>query len=224
MHRRHAIYYAPPTGGALARLGASWLGRDAETGATPTQPDVEGIAALTAAPRRYGLHGTLKPPMRLAEGSTPDDLLAALAALAQTCAPVELGRLQLQRLGGFLALVPDPQPAALEALAARTVTELDPLRAPPPEAELARRRAAGLSRRQDALLLRWGYPHVMEEFRFHVTLTGQLPDAAASPLLHAAEAHFADALAEPQRLADLALFGEDADGVFHLLRRVPLTG
>ena len=33
---------------------------------------------------------------------------------------------------------------------------------PPSEAELARRRAAGLTPRQDELLMRWGYPYVLE--------------------------------------------------------------
>jgi len=226
MHQRHAIYYAPPAGSALARLGAAWLGRDAESGAILPQPVAGGLAleALTAAPRRYGLHGTLKPPMRLAQGCGPEDLAAALRSLAARLAPVDLGPLRLARIEGFLALVPDPQPAALEHLAAEVVAGLDHLRAPPDEGELARRRAAGLGPRQEALLARWGYPHVMEEFRFHVTLTERLAEEAAGPVTRAAAAHFAEALAEPQRLGDLAVFGEDAGGTFHLLTRVPLTG
>ena len=224
MHRRHAVYYAPPATGALARLGATWLGRDAETGARPAQPAIGNIAEVTSAPRRYGLHGTLKPPMRLADGCTADDLVAAVQALATTCAPVDLGQLRLKRLGGFLALVPEPQPAALEALAARTVRDLDHLRAAPHEAELARRRAAGLSPRQEGLLLRWGYPYLMEEFQFHVTLTGRLPADLSDTLMQAATDHFDEALSEPQCLADLAVFGEDDAGVFHLITRTPLTG
>lgn len=226
MHRRYAVYFAPPAGGALGRLGSVWLGRDAETGAQLLQPAAGGLALgpVTTAPRRYGLHATLKPPMRLVEGCSSDDLLAALRGLARGLAPVSLGRLRLVRLGGFLALVPEAQPAALEHLAADVVAGLDHLRAPPDEAELARRRAVGLSRRQEALLMRWGYPYVMEEFRFHVTLTDRLDDAIAGPVTRAAEAHFAEVLAEPQRLADLAVFAEDAGGVFHLVTRVPLTG
>ena len=33
----------------------------------------------------------------------------------------------------------------------------------------------GLSPRQDELLKRWGYPYVLEEWRFHLTLTGRMP-------------------------------------------------
>lgn len=226
MYRRFAIYHAPRTGSALARKGAVWLGRDAETGALLDQPPLAGfdLAALTAEARRYGLHGTLKPPMRLAPGLGLPDLRAGLADLASGLAPVDLGVLRLRRLGGFLALVPDPQPAALSRLAAQVVAGADRFRAAPDQDELTRRRAPGLSPAQEALLQRWGYPYVMEEFRFHLTLTGRLPDAVAAAVMAAARAHLDDALSERQWLSDLALFGEDAHGVFHLLERVPLTG
>ena len=36
---------------------------------------------------------------------------------------------------------------------------------------------SGLTDRQEALLTQWGYPYVMEEFRFHITLTGALDPA-----------------------------------------------
>ena len=42
--------------------------------------------------------------------------------------------------------------------------------------ELKKRRGAGLSSRQELMLTTWGYPYVMEEFRFHLTLTGRLSD------------------------------------------------
>ena len=101
---------------------------------------------------------------------------------------------------------------------------LDGYRAPATDSELARRRAAGLTPRQEALLERWGYPYVMEELRFHVTLTGPLEDGEIEPVTAAAEAHFAPALAQTHVMASLAVFGEDADGVFHLVRRLPLRG
>lgn len=230
MYRRYAVYQAPLPGSRLARLGAAWLGRDARTGAEVAQPDaVRGLWALTAAPRRYGLHATLKPPMRLAEGRCEDAFMAAVEDLAARCAPVDLGRMKLILLrqdsgDGFLALVPEDPPPALAALAAEVVRALDDFRAPADAAELARRRAAGLNPRQEALLERWGYPHVMEAFRFHITLSGPLDSASTPDVVAAAEAHFAPVLSEPQRIADLAVFGEGEDGAFHDLRRFVLTG
>ncbi|MFC7693522.1 hypothetical protein ACFQY5_32275 [Paeniroseomonas aquatica] len=61
---RLALYWAPGYDDPLHRLGSAWLGRDAESGAPMHQPVLPGldIAELTADPRGYGLHATLKPP------------------------------------------------------------------------------------------------------------------------------------------------------------------
>lgn len=232
MFSRYALYHAPATGSALARLGAAWLGRDAEGQAAapplaPVPPDLPGcrpMAALTASPRRYGLHATLKPPMRLADGQSEAALLDAVGRWAAARRPVDLGPLRIAGLGAFLAFVPVDQPRALTDLAADLVRDLDPFRAPPAEAELARRRAQGLTARQEELLSRWGYPYVMEEFGFHITLTDRLDQSEIAPVRAAAEAHFAEVGGRALRLTDIAVFGEDAAGMFHLIARVPLGG
>ena len=110
------------------------------------------------------------------------------------------------------------------ALAARVVQDLAPFRAPATEAELAKRRAARLTPAQDAHLVRWGYPYVLDQFRFHLTLSGKLdPDTAAQ-----AEAAVAPMLDEidlaPYQITGLTLLGEDADGMFHQIQRYTLTG
>jgi putative phosphonate metabolism protein len=228
MFTRYALYYAPAAGSDLARLGAAWLGRDAEAGPVPMAvadlPGCRAMADLTVSARRYGLHGTLKPPMRLAEWRSPDDLAEAAAAWAAARAPVDLGPLVLGRLGRFLALVPERQPQALVDFAADLVRDLDRFRAPPAPEELARRRQHGLTPRQEALLAAWGYPFVMEELRFHVTLTDALEPDEIDTVQAAAEAHFAPVLGRPETMAELALFAEDAGGLFHLVRRLPLQG
>jgi hypothetical protein len=132
------------------------------------------MAAVTAEPRTYGFHATLKPPMRLAPGATEDDLLAACEALARHREPLAAGRLRVALLGDFVALVPASPPPELGLLAAECVAALDPLRALLSPAERARRRPERLDPRGRALLERWGYPYVFEAFRFHMTLTGRL--------------------------------------------------
>ena len=112
----------------------------------------------------------------MAADTAENDLFRGLETFAATRAPVDIQGLTLADLGGFLALVPVAAGDALYALAGQCVSELDSFRAPPSESETARRRKAGLTERQDALLRRWGYPYVFEEFRFHLTLTGRLPD------------------------------------------------
>ena len=226
---RYALYWAPPAASALARFGARWLGRDAETGAAPTPDpawgDAAWLAAVTAEPRRYGLHATLKPPFRLADGRTNTELVEALVAFAAATAPVGGPPLALRRLGRFLALVPDGPAPAVQTLAARVVEAFDGFRAPPAADELVRRRRHRLTPAQDSNLERWGYPYVMDEFRFHVTVSG----SHDAPTLDRLEAVLAPLVAgfatTPLALAELALFEQpDAAAPFRLTRRFPLAG
>lgn len=223
--KRYAIYYAPSPG-ALAEFGAAWLGWNLETGTACQHPDMPGldVESLTRTPRKYGLHGTVKPPFFLAEGTDFKELSDATQALCADQPRVRLDGLALTRIGGFLALTPLGETAALGGLAAAVVAGLDRFRAPASEAELARRRQARLTDRQEALLTRWGYPYVMEEFRFHITLTGRVPKEEIQALTGRLEPVFTPLLPAPFVISDLCLVGEDGDGKFHLIRRLPLLG
>ncbi|WP_424973557.1 DUF1045 domain-containing protein [Dinoroseobacter sp. S124A] len=221
-YSRFAVYYIAPEG-PLASFGARWLGWDVITG-TPADPlDVAGRAEATETPRKYGFHGTLKPPFRLAEGLDLAALQTAMATLAARQGSARCDGLQLSRLGRFLALTPVGETGALAALAEACVTELDLFRAPPSAEELARRRGAGLSPAQEANLVEWGYPYVRDQFRFHMTLTGRLP----KPDLPSWEDTLRAALPPlpaPFVIDSLGLVGERADGRFELIQRYALTG
>lgn len=219
--KRFAIYYAPRDG-AFADAAARWLGWDLAQGCAMAQPNLPGLADLTADPRKYGFHGTIKPPFRLADGTSPDDLAEAVADLAQRLRPVQLPGLKVVLLEGFLALVPGHD-QALTKLAAKVVEGLEGFRAPLTPAEIAKRRPETLTLRQREFLAIYGYPYVMEEFQFHLTLSGRLGALDAPALQKAALAHFAGLIPEPFRLEDLCLCGEDAAGRFHLLNRYPLS-
>ncbi|MFE3835853.1 DUF1045 domain-containing protein [Pseudogemmobacter sonorensis] len=226
--KRFAVYYAPEKGAFEARASA-WLGWDTGAGRPLAQPDLglpggTGAAEITRDPGRYGFHGTIRAPFRLAEGSTPAALKAALEDLARRLPPVTLPGLRLVALDGFLALIPEGDPAALQALAARVVEETNPFRAALTADETARRRPERLTPRQRALLDLWGYPFVMEEFRFHLTLTDRLDPAQADEVARILAAHFAPVLPRPFTIDSLCLFGEAEDGRFHLLHRFSLHG
>ncbi|MEP7173693.1 MAG: DUF1045 domain-containing protein, partial [Aestuariivirga sp.] len=168
---RHAVYYAPPAGSTLHRLGSSWLGRDAVRGEEVSQPKIAGLAEATLEPARYGFHATLKAPFTLNSDMKRVELGDAVALLAVQMEMVTIPRLALRDIDGFLALVPDEPVPALSVLAEFCVCAVDAFRTPANEAELKRRRAANLTPRQEFLLMRWGYPYVLDEFRFHMTLT-----------------------------------------------------
>lgn len=223
---RYAVYFAPHPGTLAWLAGSHWLGRCAALLRSLPQLDIHGVAKeelerLTAAPRRYGWHATLKAPFALAPGVDWLTLQHAVQTLADSLRPFSMPPLQVQRIDDFLALVPmpsHPANAEIQAAAAACVTQLQPLAAPLSASDLARRRAAGLTPRQDALLQQWGYPFVLEEFRFHLSLTGSLArerEDTVELVLDAAEQFFADL--PPLRFNSLALFAEPAPGADFVL-------
>lgn len=190
---RCAIYFVPPKDDLLCRVAGSWLRRDPYSGHAIAEP-VAGLseaqhALVTAAPRRYGFHATIKAPFRLAEGCTLEHLQLRLGAFLATIPPFDI-ELAIERLGSFYALALTRPSSALAQLAARIVTEFDHYRAMFDEADLARQNISQLTERQLSHLMSWGYPYVFDQFQFHMTLTGPVPQAERVEVENALAAHF----------------------------------
>lgn len=184
MSARYAVYFAPDRYSPWWAFASHWLGRNEHDNTVLAQPALEGIGAaelfeITQEPRRYGFHATLRAPFRLAPGCDEEDLIARVSKIALSLQPLPLGPMRVTTLDNFVALVPERAPPNLEGLAASCVRELDALRAPMLEAERARRHPHTLDARGLELLDLHGYPHVMERFVFHMTLTGTVDQHTA---------------------------------------------
>lgn len=225
--KRYAVYYAPREGG-FADAAARWLGWDVAKGFDVDQPKFESLplplSDLTKAPRKYGFHGTIRAPFRTAPDVTETEVRACVAEIARTLPTVEMEGLDLGVLHGFLAFTPKGDLSALMALGAAVVKGTNTLRAPLNDAERARRNPEKLSLRQRELLDLYGYPGVMEEFKFHLTLSDHLTEPQIDPLQAVAMSYFSGLMPTPFVIEDLCLFGEDMDGRFHLIYRYGLTG
>ncbi|MEP5731110.1 MAG: DUF1045 domain-containing protein [Sulfitobacter sp.] len=221
-YSRFAIYYVPPKG-ALAKAGATWLGWDVAAGCEVSQPDFPGLRDVTNAPHKYGFHGTLKPPFRLKDEAEVEDLENATSALAKSLPPAMCAGLEMTVLGHFLALTPCGDLGSLRQMATACVRTLDAFRALASNAELARRRKSGLSPLQEKMLTQWGYPYVMEAFKFHLTLTGRLTDEAIFTWSERVQNHLPE-LPVPFIVDQIALCGERTDGRFEILHRYALSG
>ncbi len=216
MSERFAIYYAPPASSALWARAAEWLGRDPATGAV-FDTGVAGLprdrlGAVTGSARRYGFHATIKAPMALAEGASRAALEDSLLGFGLQRRQVAIGPLKLALLDGFLALVPKRQSEGLTRLAGECVAHFEPFRRPMSEAERQRRVHGGLSAYQIGLLDHYGYPYVMDQFQFHMTLTDRLAESDREAVLPAAEAWFAPVLGKDVVLDRLSLFHEPEPG------------
>lgn len=231
MAPRFALYAAPPADHPLHGFAARWLGWDPESGESPAAQPAAGLSAariaeITAEPRRYGFHGTLKPPFRLKDGTDEAMLIVALEKFAAARAAVRLPVLQIAALGRFLALRPSMPCPEIDALAGACVKAFDAFRAPPSEAELSRRRSTGLTPRQEANLAQWGYPYVFEDFRLHFTLTGRIEnEAEREAVLAHLTAQTAPLLRRDFSVDEICLFVQtDGDAPFRIAGRYRLTG
>lgn len=220
---RYAIYFAAGHDSALTRFGAELLGYDAYTGdevpfpreALRVAPDWRDV---TADPRKYGFHGTLKAPMALAAGKTEADLAAACAAFAGKARAIPAIRPVVDSISGFIAVIPAEPVGALQELAAECVREFDSFRPDLTAEDRARRKPDKLSERQRDYLDRWGYPYVMEEFRFHMTLTGRLDAERRGPILEMLRVRFAALQLDALAIDRIALFKQgDATAKFRIL-------
>lgn len=227
---RYAIYFTPPADDPLTRRASHWLGRDAFSGEMLAQPIVEAFpepafSQLTSDPRRYGFHATMKAPFELADRATEAELIKTLDGFAARQTAFTLPSLVLGQLGQFFALVPGSHSLELQKLAADCVTAFDGFRASLDEADIARRRPERLSQSERRNLMTWGYPYVLDDFRFHMTLTGPVETADQSAMRAAIEQHFSGLLDRPRDIDTLALFVEPARGAPFILKHiVPLTG
>jgi hypothetical protein len=214
--QRYGVFYTPA--GAFAKAGAQWLGWDLATAQPVDEPDL----SIVKRPQKYGFHGTIKPPFFLVNGKTLADLEAAFATLCSDLKSVSLADLSPACLGSFVALVPTGEMDALATLAGRVVSELDPFRAPASDAELLRRRKSKLTPAQDAHLMKWGYPYVFDQFKFHMTLSGNLTRERQNAVQDQAKSVFASVIPSPFVIDALSLVGERLDGNFELITRQSL--
>jgi putative phosphonate metabolism protein len=222
---RYAIYYAAAPGSVLEQFGASLLGYDAYSGEDLPFPD--GLPSdwrdLTQDPRKYGFHATLKAPMALAAGRTEAQLVAACELFADAARPVPLIRPVVDSISGFIAVIPSEPSPELERLAADCTRAFDFFRAPMTPEGRARRNPAKLTARQCEYLDRWGYPYVMEEFRFHMTLTGRLSAERRDGVVAMLRNRFAAVDLATLEIDRIALFRQDdAASRFGIIGHWPL--
>jgi hypothetical protein len=126
---------------------------------------------------------------------------------------VPLGALEPERLASFIALQPQADPAPIGSLARECVLALDSMRAPLSESEF-HRRTRGQDAHGVALVQQHGYALVMDRFRFHMTLTGDV-DVDVGHRVKAAAAKLVAPLnrTHPPLLDRLCLFAEPHAGL-----------
>lgn len=227
---RYGIYFTPSAHDPLLRVAANWLGRNAFNGMVVRMPEIgsikpEAISALTEAPRRYGFHATIKAPFRLRDDYEEHHLLSSMMHFASGYQAVVMPPLKVAQIGSFFALVPREPCAALQQLANDVVVHFERFRAALNAQELAKRQPEKLDNIHRHNLEQWGYPYVFDQFRFHMTLTGAVPEQEQAHVRDMLDVFFAPVLSEPVKINNLALFTQPhTDASFEVHSLHPLTG
>jgi len=225
---RFGIYFCPNPSAPLYGQGSQWLGRDAVTGA-PIEPNLpeqirhEDWLRVTDSPRRYGFHATLKPPFRLADNATFEDLHATLSEFAYNHTAFYAPPLAVGALGRFLALILSAPSEGFSSLAADSVSAFDRFRARATEEETNQRMRGSLSPSERAHVLQWGYPYVFDTWKFHMSLTSSMHTKSLSLFEPYLRSRFAFACEQPMLVDSVCIFHEPFPGAaFRLLDRVRL--
>ncbi|MEL6828656.1 MAG: DUF1045 domain-containing protein [Pseudomonadota bacterium] len=206
------------------------MGRDAYkcTALTPLSLpgfDAEELERLTNGPRHYGFHATMKAPFELAATASKDDLLNFLDAFAKTRTSFHI-QVAPAALGEFIALRLSEPSDDMTRLHSACVTEFDRFRAPLSNSDIARRRRARLTPEQDARMLKWGYPYIFDDFRWHMTLSNRIKsDVTRTKAVEGLQSLFAGVCAAPLLVDGIAIYVQSSrDAPFRVLKRAEFAG
>jgi hypothetical protein len=129
-----------------------------------------------------------------------------------TFQPFSVPRIEVARLGNYYSLVPTLPCENVRYLASSIVQHFDGFRAPLSEADIERSDPDGLSAAQFTNLHRWGNPYVMDEYRFHMPVTGPVNVVDMPRIEQALRGIFEPVLAEPIAISNIALMMEEGMG------------
>jgi len=224
---RYAVYFSPAHDTPLSEFGFSWFGENPLTGEPLARPEIKGIdpdliVQSTRRPRSYGFHATLKAPFKMKDGRDRDGLVASLTTFAESREAFELPALIPRDRGAFVVLGARKRATAMDSLAADCLRGFDRYRAPLTDSERERRSLADtLSARQKSLLEEWGYPYVLDQFDFHITLAGPCESRDRDIIIKALSKQYKDLWKQPVMVDAVSLFEQAPGEAFRVTERFP---
>ncbi len=212
MTKRYAIYFTLPQTDPVYQTAIKWLGYDAYSG-NKTNTDSKKLAKnrqYVSKAAKYGFHATLKPPFRLSQDKSEEQLIDELENFASSITAFTCKPLKIKSMTHFIALAPKNSCDQLDAFAAQCLKHFEPFRAQLTREEYQKRNPVLLSERQLRYLEQWGYPYVEDEFRFHMTLTDSMMEDEIKKIKKKLKQYFKEVLGKPLQINQLHIFRQDS--------------
>ena len=233
MFERYAIYVTLPQDSTLYHKASQWFSYDAYQGDSPTieydlQEELRPLLPYSdynSKASQYGFHGTLKAPFRLKNGIKYKSLQKMMKHFCRLTSVFHCVGLEVKQIDNFLALVPKQDCKKIIQLSKDSVQTFDVFRAALTSDEIDKRQPNKLSDNQRLMLKQWGYPYVLDEFRFHMTLTDRLTQPQIDTCKPLLEEYFKECLRQPLRIGQLSLCYQSSEySSFVILDSFPLHG
>ena len=234
-YSRYAIYYAPPKESSLEEFGRYWFGWDPLNAKLINNKhrinylnrfgikNLINIDKNVLIPKKYGFHGTLIPPFKLNKNYSTNTLFKKTEEIAKKFKKFKFYKFKLKKINNFYAFVQNKKNNNINKLSNRLVRELFKFRSPLTKKEIDRRNPSKLSKLQLSILYKWGYPYLMSEFNFHMTLASEVTGNKLYSELKKIEKNKEIILNEINNFDKIYIFGENQKGMFENLENFSLS-
>jgi len=228
-YSRYAIYYAPPKESNLEEFGRYWFGWDPINAKSINNKqrinylngfgikNLKNIDKNVLIAKKYGFHGTLIPPFKLNKNYSTNTLFKKTEEIAKKLKKFKFYKFKLKKINNFYAFVQNKKNNNINKLSNRLVRELFKFRSPLTKKEIDRRNPSKLSKLQLNILYKWGYPYLMSEFNFHMTLASEVTGNKLYLELKKIERNKEIILNEINNFDKIYIFGENQKGMFENL-------
>ncbi len=234
-YSRFAIYYAPPKGSVLEEFGKYWFGWDPLVAKFINNKqrinylnrfgikNLKSIDNNILMAKKYGFHGTLIPPFKLNNNYNRKKLFKKIEVVAKKYKKFNFYKFKLKKIDNFYAFVQSKKNNNINKLSNRLVRELFKFRSPLTKKEIDRRNPSKLSKLQLSILYKWGYPYLMSQFNFHMTLASEVSGNKLYFELKKIEKNKEIILNETNDFDKIYIFGENQKGMFENLENFSLS-
>ncbi len=234
-YSRYAIYYAPPKESSLEEFGRYWFGWDPLNAKLINNnhrinylnrfgiKNLINIDKNVLIAKKYGFHGTLIPPFKLNKNYSTNTLFKKTEEIAKKFKKFKFYKFKLKKINNFYAFVQNKKNNNINKLSNRLVRELFKFRSPLTKKEIDRRNPSKLSKLQLNILYKWGYPYLMSEFNFHMTLASEVTGNKLYLELKKIERNKEIILNEINNFDKIYIFGENQKGMFENLENFSLS-